>query len=374
MERKSEHTINPEILETPHPLKRKEKAIRHLGEAVTGAEIQPNLIFSQLEPDNEFDRQRILSATTIAKEVYKSLWYPTDKIEAGEHSLILEDISKNQEADCYGFTYVTSDVLDTVGIEHWIGYANGHAMIILPPQQSEDIKDCHVIDPLLPGLNQPISESCHIGKMQQVQNRMEAQGRGLMMLDLDEFAENVGASARQLHRTVFSRINGSYKSNQSTMGTNGEVKNKLLLSLFDSTTGRSAIESHLEFRSLIAGQQLDDASDMLLRNEAPVLDIDARQDHQELKILVEYLCENQNIGKATALVEKYFASFEGLHDTRIDEAKADAYRLIAFEVESPELADKARKIYHELQSDSKSFKDRIRNKLGLVEELIVSKA
>lgn len=356
---------------SPHPNKQKGAPPQQLSEAIAGHEIQPSLVFSQLDGVGEFDKSRFQAASEIADEVFRSLWYPAGEIDnknknSSWRPLTIEDLQEEQIADCYGHTYLTSEAFDEVGIEHWVAYANGHAFLVVPPTESDDISDAYIVDPLVPQLNQKVGYSINRGTMESVENGIASRKRGLMTIDLDEMADAVQASAQTLSRRVFKRINLPYKQPDNR----GVSKNTLFVSVFPSVEGRDAIKRQLELRRTLAEKNHTAAAAIMTDGDAILMDLDARQDHTEAREVVEGYCRDGDIEEAKAFVEKYFDNFVGLDDSRILEARGDIYRLVAERAGARECAEVAYSIYREAENNRKAFKRRIVGKLATTQYLL----
>lgn len=49
----------------------------------------------------------------------------------GTPLLTAESIAERETANCYGYTIVASECLDQIGVEHYVGYVNQHAVVML---------------------------------------------------------------------------------------------------------------------------------------------------------------------------------------------------------------------------------------------------
>ncbi len=94
----------------------------------------------------------LLTSFTVNKK------YSFKKRSEGESALNPEAIKHQQQLDCYGFSIATSQILETIGIDHKIAFANTHSFIIA--KKNENI---FIVDSVLPNITGKLSPEniCH---------------------------------------------------------------------------------------------------------------------------------------------------------------------------------------------------------------------
>ncbi len=63
--------------------------------------------------------------------------------------LTTELIAQREKANCYGYTIVASECLDQIGVEHYVGYVNQHAVVMLFDRTSgsKSARFCSMLQP-----------------------------------------------------------------------------------------------------------------------------------------------------------------------------------------------------------------------------------
>lgn len=366
-----------ESLITPHPYKHDgQENQQPLHVAARLDTIREGLESMAIFGDSILDEARIDAAQHIAKAVNRALWFPI----ADEHRddfahfglpkpLSLETIYNAQAANCYGYTLVTSECLEAADIPHWIAYANGHAFNVLPTTNNR----LYLLDSLSPQLNQFLDEALEVGTKESAERDIKHHGRAAMMLNTLAFGGTLGTDTDTLsHKypwlTTDSALNSITTKSEKT-AARYRSKYRLIMSVFEPSSGRGAIENYAELEYAISVNNTDRAC-MLIENMSGYFpEIDARQDHSQLRTLVTALSP-VDPERAIALVEEYFSSnFKLTSDSRILEAKGDMLRKIAKAAGNSRAAELAANAYHETLQRPKSFRSAILGKLAVATSL-----
>ncbi len=382
-----------ELLETPHYLKRQpDQAPTPLLSNIDLGSVRQELELAEMTDSITYTAAKIETVGAITKEVNRSLWYPEklahrdDFQELGvSYPVSLEEIKEKQIANCFGYTCVTSELLDQVGINHWVAYGNGHAFILVPTE-NEGQEMVYFVDPLLPHLNQYIDNSMRRGSAKSIRGGLSQRERNAFMLDTAQFCRNLGADIDDLPNRhpwlVFQKGDKqSYQDYRDAYfnGSSEDEKNRLqrkfmiIVSAYPSDTGRKMIEEYVGYQQALASTDVNRACDNLRNLSGLYPELDVRYEQTEFRQLINALCETGQTHTALQLVEDYFNGLEqASQDSRVYVNKADCLRSVASSCGSIALAnqlfDKAEQEYQRAANHPKSFKQQIMGKIKKVRE------
>ena len=364
-------------LTTPHQLKLSaEQRPQLLTDELASQEAIQQLSEACQFSSDAYQGVRVEAATTIATAVGRSLWFPEIKYNRDdfeqydiERPISLDEIPRKQMANCFGYTYVTSEILDAYDIDHYVSYGNGHAFILLPPKNDTDISQSYLLDTLTPHLNQELGDSVVRGSSDSVDSGIEASGRGLLMLDSRELAKQIGAdfdTLSILHPWLI--FSDSYRERNDYFLADEQTrsrymsKSRIIVSLFPSSLGRDMIQDYVRLQRALAVNDVSTACASMRSMDGSYPEIDARQKHSEVQTIVSQLCEQAETEQAKEIVDVYFDNFSESSDSRIPEARADMLRKIATVSGEVALAEEAELLYQEAVSRRGSFKQRLLGK------------
>lgn len=341
-------------------------------------ELQLNRVAEELELLATIDeeahgiaKQEIVD--TIAHTVNKSLWFPVYGGETDEYlpdPLPLDTIASRQITNCFGYTLVASECLEEAAIDHWIGYANGHAFLLVPFG-----KQTYFMDALSPQMNGFIDNALERGSNVTMADETQNHGRGVVMLNTQVMAANLGINPDS---TAEKYPWFTMKQTPNSVGMSEELKAvakyaskyRLVMSVFEQHTGRSSIEEYVSYELAMSVGDIDTAHDAIMNMSGRFPNLDARQDHHELRNLVRKLCV-RDPEAAAAVTERYFSTnFRNLRDSRIHEAKGDIFRTIARMAGFRNAAEQAADAYQEAARMPHAFKAAVLGKLSVAQSLV----
>lgn len=365
-----------EKLITPHPNKSQpELGPKPLLEKLDLNKLKSELTISSQFGPEAYQAQKVEAARQIADEVFRALWYPMNDKKRNDFEdmgisepVTLDDIEV-QAANCYGYAYVTSEIFDEVGIEHWIGYAGGplpHAFLLLPPSAGTEVDGIYYVDPYFRDLSHEMDRSIQrIGTPRLIQE-VDANGRSAFMLNAYNFAAELGERysdmSAQLPWLVYAKDQNHHYREQKTQSRH-DRKHLIVATVYDSVTGKDMLDAYGRYKQAIETDDKERAIQMIERLAGIFPSIDARQDHQDIRILVDWLACQGRTSEALDTLNNYFKSFELSSDTRIPETYADIQLQIAQRVGSAALAETAEVIYITTHKKPKCFKDRVASKI-----------
>ena len=293
----------------------------------------------------------------------------------GTPLLTAESIAEREIANCYGYTIVASECLDQIkGLEHYIGYANQHAVIMLfdRPSQRSFLLDV------------PTNELCKetteaiSGKDPQDQ-LMSGELRAVNWLQTSELVKNLPPS---INRDAFvsSRPWLNFADVTSQQYRDGDRRNSLLqLITLPSIPGRELLRVHYDAIIHNRHDEFGAAYESLSQLPGIYPDVDRRNDLKEANQLCKKLITQGMGEQAIELAQTVHASLSP-GDTTVNRFfLGDILRKVATATGSVELVEQAIQTYEHpfvifddnadniatpSQRLSRGFKDLQRNKVN----------
>ena len=293
----------------------------------------------------------------------------------GTPLLTAESIAERETANCYGYTIVASECLDQIkGLEHYIGYVNQHAVIMLfdRPSQRSFLLDV------------PTNELCKetteaiSGKNPQDQ-LMSGELRAVNWLQTSELVKNLPPS---INRDAFvsSRPWLNFADVTSQQYRDGDTRNSLLqLITLPSIPGRELLRVHYDAIIHNRHEEFSAAYESLSQLPGIYPDVDRRNDLKEADRLCKKLISQGMGQQAIELAQTVHASLSP-GDTTVNRFfLGDILRKVATATGSVELVEQAIQTYEHpfvifddnadniatpSQRLSRGFKDLQRNKVN----------
>lgn len=339
----------------------------------------------------EYEENALAAAHIICSQVREALWYPESKKDFEalglEEPVELADLPEAQAGDCFAFTIVASECLEMTGIDHWIGFANGHATILLP---TEGGRRLHLTDPLSPVLSQDLQHSMVRGgsRDHSVVDDMEEFGRSAIELNTLSLALRARGDTAELlgeHTWLTFRRGGDQnvavglERAQAIMTGRDPYgrelhpsRSRVFMSVFLPEDGRQMLHDYDDFQHAYRrGEYLDAAGILYDRLGNAYPDLDARQSHVRVKTVVRELAGNGAANYARKLLDEYFESFAIMaDDSRVPEAHADCLSIVAREAGDSAAAGEAAEIYRQVLDYRKSYREAVEGKLSKATALV----
>lgn len=297
----------------------------------------------------------------------------------GTPLLTAESIAERETANCYGYTIVASECLDQIkGLEHYIGYANQHAVIMLfdRPSQRSFLLDV------------PTNELCKetteaiSGKDPQDQ-LMSGELRAVNWLQTSELVKNLPPS---INRDAFvsSRPWLNFADANSQQYRDGDTRNSLLqLITLPSIPGRELLRVHYDAIIHNRHDEFGAAYESLSLLPGIYPDVDRRNDLKEADQLCKKLISQGMGQQAIELAQTVHASLSP-GDTTVNRFfLGDILRKVATATGNATLVEQAIQTYEHpfvifddnagniatpSQHLSRGFKDLQRNKVNKARE------
>lgn len=259
----------------------------------------------------------------------------------GTPLLTAESIAERETANCYGYTIVASERLDQIkGLEHYIGYVNQHAVIMLfdRPSQRSFLLDV------------PTNELCKetteaiSGKDPQDQ-LMSGELRAVNWLQTSELVKNLPPS---INRDAFvsSRPWLNFADVTSQQYRDGDRRNSLLqLITLPSIPGRELLRVHYDAIIHNRHDEFGAAYESLSQLPGIYPDVDRRNDLKEANQLCKKLITQGMGQQAIELAQTVHASLSP-GDTTVNRFfLGDILRKVATATGSVELVEQAIQTY-----------------------------
>ena len=259
----------------------------------------------------------------------------------GTPFLTAESIAERETANCYGYTIVASECLDQIkGLEHYIGYVNQHAVIMLfdRPSQRSFLLDV------------PTNELCketteaRSGKDPQDQ-LMSGELRAVNWLQTSELVKNLPPS---INRDAFvsSRPWLNFADVTSQQYRDGDTRNSLLqLITLPSIPGRELLRVHYDAIIHNRHEEFSAAYESLSQLPGIYPDVDRRNDLKEADRLCKKLISQGMGQQAIELAQTVHASLSP-GDTTVNRFfLGDILRKVATATGSVELVEQAIQTY-----------------------------
>ncbi len=332
----------------------------------------------------EYEENALAAAHIISSQVREALAYAEpedfDRFEIEDDIVHLSELPGKQVARCIGFTVVSSECLELTGIDHWIGFANGHSTIVLPTEEGHQL---NLSDPLSPVLSQDLQHALVSGGSEDhtVHDDMEEFGQSAIELNTLSMASRARGNTIELLRDhpwlMFTRGEGQdaygmqRQAESLVLGRDrqdGPVhpsKARVFMRLFLPEEGRQMLHDYDDFRLAHSRGELLDAAGILydrLKSNYP--DLDARQSHARVKAVIRKLADTGNANYAKKLLDSYFDSFALMtDDSRVPEAHADCLMTVARDAGDPEAASEAADIYRVVLGYDRAYRRAVGGKL-----------
>lgn len=362
----------------PHPRKQNNDPYvygtdRDLLSAVDPTEIRANLALGKDDYSNV-----LIAAELVADQVRQSLWFPDEKTPWGPqptdigYPVPLDKLVETQMASCSGFVAVTSECLDAAGIEHMIGYANAHAVIVLSGAEEA----LYMLDPLTPELSQYLRYTTASG--QSIGEDVALYGKSAVEIN----AARIITAARGDNQQIldenpwlhFGTKNYAFGGPQISdeLERNPEAF-RLTMALYQPEKGRRVLAATNRLGRALHEQNYVQILEGFVELAGMYPDLDTRNKHTALKTATRELVRAGTVSaeEARAVVRGYFASFVVVRrDSRVHEAQGDVLRRIGHHGNDPVAVKQAIAAYEQALQFPRAYTQAIAGKIAKATRLL----
>jgi hypothetical protein len=277
--------------------------------------------------------ESLAAADYIANQVRKALWYPQNTSEGDDFAELgvsnppkLSDLETKQAADCIGFTIVTAEFLSRAGITHWVGFANGHANLVMDTGNNRSL---FMLDPLSPELDQDIKPALMHDSVQEIRRNIHNFGRAAIMLNSTSLIKGTHSKHLVDPKEAHPWLQPNPSQNLDLISSQPEKPQRIVMGLFPAFIGRRVLQAYSAFQHATLENDVPAAADALEELECNFPDMDARKSHHDLRWVLAGLVKKGEGERAQNIVQSYFQTFNFIPDSRFAEAEGDCYKLIA---------------------------------------------
>lgn len=263
------------------------------------------------------------------------------------------------ESTCIGYTILGSEKLEETGIDHSVGYINGHATLLLNTEKGR-----WLLDMLAYEMNQPIEYAV-------LTNDSEANGRKLVWVNAHNLLEQTDLGWEEgPGKYPWLALPQKAPSTSRIQDSGASAAPALLMSIFSPELGRKVIYEYAKFKNAYDNADLAEASDALVAMAGIFPEADIRSEApSKVKSIVKRLAIAHDFDRALATTNAFFDSFDFSQDSRVEEYRADCLRYIARHSGQKNVAATAIELYKHAKSRPHSFNGSISAKLDLCAQL-----
>lgn len=340
------------------------------------AMVDPEAIKDELQMIDSIEdyEESVLAATEfITAQVRETLLYPEKTAERNDFETYsvsvpvdLGVLREKQVADCFGFTIVSSELMDEAGIEHWVGFVNGHSVILLP---TEEGKKLHLVDPLSPAFGQDLQFS--MVSDGSFNDDMAQYGKSAIELNTLTIAQRAkGNTQEQIDANpwlVFKRNPGNtYFTPVDDSDRSFDRRHyQAFMSVYRPVDGRNMLQNFNKFELAYKAQDYLGAAACITRLGGSFPDVDARREHPDIKKIVTELAKDKNPRLARLVLQLFFESFNLISDdSRFHERYGDYLRVVARDAKDAESAQQAVDEYDTALTFPNAYHATIEAKIG----------
>ena len=271
----------------------------------------------------EYDALKLEVALDITRKIHSALWY--DGVDPADESMppSLDLIAESQIADCYGYTLLASRCLEMAGVEHMIGWMNGHAHIVLPMIEDERVS-AWFIDPLTPTLSGSLSGVVSQSELEGIEEQVTVFGRAAVHARPEGFRDSSG------EKHSFRRLAYENPWMVHPQASSDAQQPELVMSIFTSTDGQRLLNMHRSYKRAMVQENLSEAADCLAAMRGMYPEIDPRNvaHLRQVETLVHRLSTEGDLLRANHVIASYFTEMVQANDPEVASCKAACLDMI----------------------------------------------
>ena len=279
---------------------------------------------------------------SMAKLVSKTLRY--ERMSTDNPSMSEEQVAAQQATDCYGHTIVLSELLDSIDVPHYVGYANRHAFVVAGNESG----GLYLADPLSPHLSGDVTSALSGPSIDnQLQEGVDFASVFLKtdrLIEASSSLDDVRSAAAKHPWLMFGKDPG--------LIAGGDVLNphdtRLVMNLYKPERGRRVLEDYSGFISAMSQNDLASASARLFALEGVFPDIDVRNRFVAVTDLALQLGRQGMRADAMRVIESIECSLVRSEHPDIRTWKADRFRKLGAAVADASIIEESLNIYGSL--------------------------
>ncbi|MDB5166949.1 MAG: hypothetical protein JWN26_94 [Candidatus Saccharibacteria bacterium] len=259
-----------------------------------------------------------------------------------------DDVSEDQTTNCHGYSIVTSECLDQIGIPHYVGFANQHSFILL---QTPNGMRTNLIDTAVKQLYVEIDGAIGEPPLAKQMDDATSAANQLntdIVLARSEFVDTNAA--------IYERPWLNFGANKLTTrrySSSESYDNILMLRSYQPEQGRQILESYANFMLAMRRDAFDTAHDSLQPLDGEYPDTDRRNRFREPSRLVRELARGGRMAHALHDIEVVENSLWATKDIVVHLWPSDQRRRLGILSTHTELIDMAIDEYEAIAEDRK---------------------
>jgi hypothetical protein len=232
--------------------------------------------------EKTYDDQ-VEAAYATAHLVRQSLRF--DTYETRSDWVSADDVATDQRTNCHGYTIVTSECLEHVGIPHYPALANQHSFIVL---QTPDGTHTNLIDT---AVKQLYVDSDGAISEPPIASQIAERMTGANELDMNAVLSQSGFSNKEQALYTYPWMSfQKFSTSSRTYAIEKEQRhNRLMLRTYEPEQGRQILQAYANFMLAMRRSNFDTAHRQLQPLDGEYPDVDRRNHFREPTRLIRYL-------------------------------------------------------------------------------------
>lgn len=277
-----------------------------------------------------YDEVRLEVALEIMGRVSKALWYEKPDPKKPRPPFSLGELGDQQIATCTNYTLTASLMMAEVGLESYVGQANGHWFPLLR-LGSGDTTRFWLIDPMCPDLAQDITDTMQ-SPASRIAQEVDTKNKAAVVMNTFAFTDRTDPNAT--YNTLIKTYGWLVADSERNVNDErlGRQRSDLVLTLLPRAEGLQTMIAASNFNRSFTRNDMSAALRHLTELSGRFPDIDARNIKNQANVerLAAALCGEGSYLAAFDAIESFYRSFDGLtHDVRVAVWEGDSLRIVA---------------------------------------------
>jgi hypothetical protein len=343
-----------ERLQTPHDrYQQEEQGLVILSQATRD-------VMDSYEESSKTHEDNVTYALEAAEIVRRTLNFKRDT--RARPYLSPENLETDKSTNCYGYTIVASELLEHIGIPHYVAYANGHAFVLL---HDEAHGKSFMIDSVTKELNMDISD------MTSPESR-DTSSEAFSFQYLDGMAVLENAGFDDIYEATMDNLWLTFADNRLMQNwtlrrEDFKRKSRIIMTTFPPSQGRPLLQNYNNFIHAGKIDDVGEAYDLIQEMDGMYPEIDRRNRFRLPEKLVKELVRAGLIVEALSVAGVVDKSImlSGSKDADVRCWPADMYYLVGQMTENKDIVRSALQNYEMVESEIDSDNTRLRDEVEL---------
>ncbi|HYH75506.1 MAG TPA: hypothetical protein VD735_06125 [Candidatus Saccharimonadales bacterium] len=361
-----------EHLQTPHPyLVTEQQPARPFEESLHAAQAQQALEAAAGTAEYGTVLGGVLDMARLA--VRQTLRWPSGEYPLqSQNGTTFDTLLAEQTTTCSGYTTVLSETLDALGIQHFIGFGNGHGFLLVPTPDGMRYEDA-----MFNGLSGPLGQAINQGALDNMPNQFQTYGKAGVLLNTQAMVAEKGQTVETwkgdypwLQYDGETTLSNDALASKRFGESEARPKHTFAISIFPSAVGKSVLQQYTQYHYRLHRGEYTKALRHLTAMRGFYPEIDARNTHTSFKNLFEGLVDQRKYVAARHAIDHYFSSFAISSDPRFATLEGDMSRALAEKAGERRDADAAVAAYERALRAAKYGCDMLLGKIATTQKLM----